>query len=111
MLFLCDSDYYPKASLTLETGQPVMQLYGSVILKLDNEDDGVWEWKCFAHRGKMTKTVRLKLQEDSKSLDFQRSLLGVPETIFWCTNRNETQRSNLVTIKTSGRPSNLHIRW
>lgn len=111
MLFLCDSDYSPKASLTLETGQPVMQLYGSVTLKLDNEDDVLWEWKCFAYRGDETKTIKLKLQEDSKSLDFQPRTLGIPETIFWCTNWNETQRSNLVTIKTSGRPCNLHIWW
>lgn len=115
MLYWCYfylySDYYPKASLTLETGQPVMHLHGSVILKLNNEDDGLREWKCFVYRGHETKKIKFNITGATNSLDFQPRALYVPETSFWCTNGDETQRSNLVTIKTSGRPSNLHIQW
>lgn len=104
MLFLCDSGYYPRASLILKTGQPVMPPDGSVILRLDN-DGGLRDWKCYVFKKEQTSEISLMSANDSLSFEFQPYKLVDTETIFWCANRNRSQRSNQVTIRTSGRCS------
>lgn len=93
----------------LQTGQPVMQPKGSVTLRLDN-DEGLWGWNCFVNREDKTHFILLKLKKDNVSLEFQTSPLAVPETTYWCSNGNKSKRSNQVTVRTSGRCSNLQIR-
>lgn len=104
MLFLCDSDHYPRASLILKTGQPVMRTEGSVTLRLDN-DKGLHGWKCYVFKEKRIRLIKLMLVKDSTSIEFQPFRLVDPETIFWCTNADRSQRSNQVVIRTSGRCS------
>lgn len=105
MLFLCDSGHYPTASLILKTGQPVMRVDGSVVLRLAN-DEGLSGWNCYVFKEQRTRLITLKLgKNDRRSIEFQPNKLVDPETIFWCTNRNQTQRSNQVVIRTSGRCS------
>ncbi|XP_065805795.1 titin isoform X2 [Labrus bergylta] len=99
--------YAPSASLIIRTGQPVMRVNESVILQLDNED-GLRGWHCEVYRGKTTKYIKLKLQEDSVSLDFQTSQLTVPETIFWCMNGGQ-HRSNQITVRTSEKTVSLEM--
>ncbi|KAM4525520.1 uncharacterized protein PAE49_001430 [Odontesthes bonariensis] len=101
-------EYTPIASLTLETGQPVMSKGGSVILKLKNED-GLKEWNCWVTRGNTTRKIHLKLQNDSMSLFFQPNKLAHPETIFWCTDKLQSHRSNQITIRTSGKSGALEM--
>ncbi|KAF3704549.1 hypothetical protein EXN66_Car020238 [Channa argus] len=93
----------PKgASLTIRTGQPVMQTGGSVILHLENED-GLQGWKCWVNRGQnQIKKILLRLKNTNDiSINFQPSRLLVPETTFWCTDRNQNSRSNQITVSTS----------
>lgn len=104
MLFLCDSDHYPRASLTLKTGQPVMQTDGSVTLRLDN-DKGLRGWKCYVFKEKQIFLIKMMSVDDSTSFEFQPFKLVGPENIFWCTNEDRSQRSNQVVIRTSGRCS------
>ena len=76
----------------------------SVVLQLEHED-GLWGWKCFVYRGVSTKKIQLKLRNDSVSVVFQPKRLDVPETVFWCTDKTEQNRSNQITVRTSGRPT------
>lgn len=109
LFFLCNSDHYPRASLTLQTGQPVMQSYGSVTLTLDHSN-GLQGWKCFVSNGHRTNLIVLGKKGDNVSLEFQTNILTRPENIFWCSSADERKRSNQVTIRTSSRCSNLQIR-
>lgn len=112
LLFLCDSDYYPRASLTLQTGQPVMQPHGSVTLRLDHSS-GLQGWNCFIFRYNIRYTINgitLKIKGDDMSLEFQPDVMKSPENVFWCCNADRSKRSNQVTIRTSGRCSNPQIR-
>uniref|UniRef100_A0A3B5ACZ9 Uncharacterized LOC103373069 n=1 Tax=Stegastes partitus TaxID=144197 RepID=A0A3B5ACZ9_9TELE len=92
--------YLPSASLTILTGQPVMPLEDSVILKIENED-GLQGWNCWVNRGTTTRPIKLKLKEDTVSLPFQTNKLTVPETVYWCTNSTQGCRSNQITLRTS----------
>lgn len=112
LLFLCDSDYYPRASLTLQTGQPVMRSGGSVTLRLDHSS-GLQGWKCFVIRYNIRNNasrIMLKTEGDSMSLEFQPNVMSGSENVFWCSNADKSKRSNQVTIRTSSRCSNLQIR-
>ncbi|KAF3704556.1 Fc receptor-like protein 2 [Channa argus] len=102
--------FLPQASLTIRTGQPVMQTGGSVILHLENED-GLQGWKCWVNRGlNQTNKIVLRLKNPNDiSINFQTSRLLVPETIFWCTDSNLNNRSNQVTVRTSGRQVSLEM--
>lgn len=75
---------------------------GSVTLRLDN-DGGLREWKCYVFKKEQTSEIRLMSVNDSLSFEFQPYTLV--ETIFWCANKNRSQRSNQVVIGTSGRCS------
>ncbi|XP_034564166.1 uncharacterized protein LOC117830239 [Notolabrus celidotus] len=103
-------DYIPTASLTIVTGQPVMQVGGSVILSLHNED-GLEGWKCWFYRGGGTKTkkIGLRVKENNLRLDFQPARLTAPETIFWCSDGTEQNRSNQITIRTSEKKLSLEM--
>lgn len=102
LLFLCDSGHYPRASLILKTGQPVMPTDGSVTLRLDH-DGGLGGWKCYVFKKEQTSELRLmSVKNNSVSYEFQPNRLVDPETIFWCANKDRSQRSNQVLIRTSG---------
>jgi len=105
--FISHTEYHPIASLTLETGQPVMLHGSSVILKLENED-GLTGWNCWVTRGDRQRKILLKLQNDSVTFTFQANKLAHPETIFWCTDKPQSCRSNQITVRTSGRPA-IHL--
>ncbi|KAK2820224.1 hypothetical protein Q5P01_023183 [Channa striata] len=99
--------YLPHASLTIATGQPVMQTGGSVILHLENEG-GLQGWNCWVYRGKdNSKKIGLRLKDNESTFVFQPNKLEAPETTFWCTDRNQNNRSNQVTVRTSGKRVSL----
>ncbi|XP_031699645.1 uncharacterized protein LOC116381541 [Anarrhichthys ocellatus] len=100
-------DYTPSASLTIKTGQPVMQKGGSVLLQLDN-DDGLHGWKCWVYRGGLTKKIALRLRNDNARVIFQPSRLNDQETVFWCTDTKQL-RSNQITIRTSEKATSLEM--
>ncbi|KAK2820218.1 hypothetical protein Q5P01_023177 [Channa striata] len=101
--------YLPHASLTIATGQPVMQTGGSVILHLENEG-GLKGWNCWVYRGKdNSKKIGLRLKDNESTFVFQPNKLEVPETTFWCTDRNQNNRSNQVTVRTSGKQVSLEM--
>nr|XP_046234015.1 uncharacterized protein LOC124053096 [Scatophagus argus] len=101
-------EYVPRASLTIKTGQPVMRNGGSVILQLEN-DGGLDKWNCSVYRGgDKTKKIKLKVDGNPTSLEFQPRRLEVPETILWCSGPDET-RSNQITIRTSERDVSLEM--
>ncbi|CAI5659249.1 unnamed protein product [Oreochromis niloticus] len=90
-----------SASLTIETGHQNMWKGGAVILKLENKD-GLKGWRCWVYRGgEKPIMVSLKLEGVSNSMVFQTADLNVDETIYWCTDKNRTQRSNQVILTTS----------
>uniref|UniRef100_A0A674MYF0 Uncharacterized LOC105419384 n=1 Tax=Takifugu rubripes TaxID=31033 RepID=A0A674MYF0_TAKRU len=93
-------NYYPRASLTLQTGQPVMQPDGSVTLRLDHSS-GLQGWNCFVIRGDIIYIIVLSTKGDNMSLEFQTNKMTRPENIFWCSNADKSKRSNQVTIRTS----------
>ncbi|XP_045924863.1 uncharacterized protein LOC123982933 isoform X2 [Micropterus dolomieu] len=103
-------EYLPIASLVIKTGLPVMQTGGSVVLELENED-GLQGWTCWVYRPsiKQIRRIALKLKNDSVNLAFQTYRLVVPETIFWCTDRNQDHRSNQITVRTSGKAIALEM--
>lgn len=103
------TEYAPSAALTIKTGQPVMPS-GSVILMKIEKEDGISGWTCKVNRGTETKTIKLKLENNSVSLVFQPKSLHVPETIFWCTDRDGESRSNQIIVWTSGRPK-VHLMF
>ncbi|KAL3967551.1 ATP-dependent RNA helicase DDX3X [Sarotherodon galilaeus] len=90
-----------SASLTIETGYQKMWKGGAVILKLENED-GLQGWRCWVYRGgEKPIMVSLKLKGVDNSMVFQTADLNVDETIYWCTDKLRTQRSNQVILTTS----------
>ncbi|XP_070847233.1 uncharacterized protein [Chaetodon trifascialis] len=102
------NEYIPTASLIIKTGHPVMRVGGSVILQLENED-GLQGWRCWVNRGAQTKRIKLRLKNDSVSLDFQPNSLYVPETIFWCTDALQQHRSNQIIVWTSDKDVSLEM--
>lgn len=80
-----------------------MQNQGSVILRLDN-DQGLWGWKCFVFKGDLLYPIALRLS-NNVSIEFQTTKLKYAETIYWCTNKDQSQRSNQVVLRISGRRS------
>uniref|UniRef100_UPI0037E710D7 uncharacterized protein n=1 Tax=Semicossyphus pulcher TaxID=241346 RepID=UPI0037E710D7 len=99
--------YLPIASLTIATGQPVMRVGDSVILQLHNEK-GLEGWNCWVYRGDKTIKILLQVANDSVSLDFETNELNVPETIFWCSAKNQL-RSNQITLRTSKNQVSLEM--
>lgn len=94
-------EYNPSASLTVKTGQPVMRHGGSVKLQLDY-DSSLEGWKCWVVRGQKKNRIKLKLNnEKDLSIVFQPNRLTVPETIFWCTDKDQELRSNQQLIRTT----------
>ncbi|XP_039879304.1 uncharacterized protein LOC120728451 isoform X2 [Simochromis diagramma] len=90
-----------SASLIIETGYQNMWKGGAVILKLENKD-GLKGWRCWVCRdGESPKKVSLKLEGVNNSMVFQTADLNVDETIYWCTDKDRTHRSNQVILTTS----------
>ncbi|XP_058476328.1 uncharacterized protein LOC131448178 [Solea solea] len=102
-------DFSPMASLTIKTGHPVMKGGYSVILQLDNEE-GLQGWRCRVYRrANGTKTIKFKLKSN-KTVDIYTTIRsGVPETIFWCTNSPQSDRSNQIIIRTSNKAVALEM--
>ncbi|XP_023255898.1 uncharacterized protein LOC111650268 [Seriola lalandi dorsalis] len=101
-------DFNPSASLTIKTGHPVMQYGHSVMLQLDNED-GLEGWVCWVYReGTKTKKIKFKL-ENRDHVVFQTTRLEVPETIFWCTDKSQNERSNQIIVRTSAQDISLEM--
>ncbi|XP_034716136.1 uncharacterized protein LOC117936831 isoform X2 [Etheostoma cragini] len=101
-------DYFPRASLTIKTGQPVVRPGDSVVLQLDHEE-GLQGWKCFVYRAGKTMRIQLRLLNDSVSVVFQTKRLEIPETIFWCSDTNKQLRSNQITVRTSVKDVSLEM--
>ncbi|XP_025765510.1 uncharacterized protein LOC109203269 isoform X2 [Oreochromis niloticus] len=90
-----------SASLTIETGHQNMWKGGAVMLKLENKD-GLQGWRCWVYRGgEKPIMVSLKLEGVSNSMVFTTADLNVDETIYWCTDKGRTLRSNQVILTTS----------
>ncbi|XP_032358466.1 uncharacterized protein LOC116671356 isoform X1 [Etheostoma spectabile] len=100
-------DYFPSASLTIKTGQPVVRPGDSVVLQLEHED-GLQGWKCFVHRAGKTMMIQLRLLNDNVSV-FQPKRLTIPETIFWCSDTKKQRRSNQITVRTSEKDVSLEM--
>eukprot|EP00064_Thunnus_orientalis_P001351 superscaffoldBa00000091_g1354 len=102
-------EYNPRASLTIKTGQPVMRHNSSVLLQLDY-DKGLEGWKCWIVRGQRKSWIKLKLNnEKDLSIVFQPNRLTVPETIFWCTDKDQELRSNQQVIRTTEKDISLEM--
>nr|XP_043869628.1 uncharacterized protein LOC122759122 [Solea senegalensis] len=102
-------DFSPMASLTINTGHPVMQSGRAVILQLDNEE-GLQGWRCRVYRrANETKTIKFKLKSNKTADIYTEMRSGVPETIFWCTNRTQGDRSNQIIIRTSDKALSLEM--
>lgn len=103
IFFICPAESGLSASLTIETGYQNMWKGGAVILKLENKD-GLKGWRCWVCRGgESLKMVSLKLEGVNNSMVFQTADLNVDETIYWCTDKGRTHRSNQVILTTSGK--------
>ncbi|XP_071319228.1 uncharacterized protein [Trachinotus anak] len=102
-------EFSPSASLTIKTGQPVMQTGHSVILQLDN-DDGLDGWNCWVYRTALNQTKKIKFKTESGgSVTFQTKKLEVPETHFWCTDKAKQKRSNQIIVRTSAQEVSLEM--
>ncbi|XP_028263789.1 uncharacterized protein LOC114437347 isoform X2 [Parambassis ranga] len=99
-------DFVPSASLTMETGQPVMQKGGIIILKIEHEN-GLDGWNCSVYEGVKRNWIKLRLKDNPVYLEFQSRKLTTHETIFWCTNYES--RSNQVVVRTSEKPLSLEM--
>lgn len=97
----CRLGFFPRASLKLDTGQPVMRPGSSVTLQIENED-GLQGWLCWVYKGEKTKKIRLRLSDDAVGLPFTPSRLVDRESIFWCTDTQQQQRSNQIIVRVSG---------
>lgn len=93
--------FIPRASLTLNTGQPVMRPGSSVTLHIENED-GLQGWMCWVYKGGRKNRIVLRLSNDTVRLPFSPGQVVKPENIFWCTDKEQLQRSNQIIIQTSG---------
>ncbi|XP_055360573.1 uncharacterized protein LOC114846266 [Betta splendens] len=100
-------DFEPSASLTIKTGQPVMQTGASVTLSLQHQD-GIQGWQCYVQRGDEVKRIKLRNTSET-SLDFQPRRLEVPETTFWCHHSGKKLRSNQITVRTSDKQVSLEM--
>lgn len=69
---------------------------------LDTDEDLVG-WSCFALREQGKREISLNIVKGSTSIEFQPNKLVDVETIFWCENKDQSQRSNQVVLRTSGR--------
>lgn len=101
MGLICRLGFMPRASLKINTGQPVMRPGSSVTLQIENED-GLQGWLCWVYKGGKTKRIKLRLSNDTVRLPFSSTSLMNRETIFWCTDKDRQQRSNQIIVFTSG---------
>ncbi|XP_075890634.1 uncharacterized protein LOC142893697 isoform X3 [Nelusetta ayraudi] len=98
----------PRASLEINTGQPVMRPGSSVTLQIENED-GLQGWLCWVYKRGRTKRIKLRLSSDTVRLPFLANRLMDHETIFWCTDKDRQQRSNQIIVLTSDKQVSLEI--
>lgn len=101
MGLICRLGFMPRASLEIDTGQPVMRPGSSVTLQIENED-GLQGWLCWVYKGGRTRRIKLRLSNDTVRLPFSPNRLMDRETIFWCTDKDRQQRSNQIIVLTSG---------
>ncbi|XP_052345206.1 uncharacterized protein LOC118366081 isoform X3 [Oncorhynchus keta] len=105
-------EYLPPATLLIKSGEPVINIYGSVVLELlVEEDENLKGWCCWVYKagGVHRITLRKSLTtENHKVLTFQPSKLNDPVAIYWCSDETNL-RSTPLTIKTSGRVVRMMI--
>lgn len=93
--------FIPRASLMMKTGQPVMRPGSLVTLQIEHED-GLQGWRCWVYRGGKIKYYKLRLRNDTVRLSFSPTSVVERENIFWCTDKEQQQRSNQIIVQTSG---------
>nr|XP_046223905.1 uncharacterized protein LOC124047630 [Oncorhynchus gorbuscha] len=105
-------EYLPPATLLIKSGEPVINIDGSVVLELlVEEDENLKGWCCWVY--KAGRVGRIKLQkslttENHKVLTFQPRKLKDNVAIYWCSDETNL-RSTPLTIKTSDRVVRMMI--
>uniref|UniRef100_A0A4W5QJU3 Ig-like domain-containing protein n=1 Tax=Hucho hucho TaxID=62062 RepID=A0A4W5QJU3_9TELE len=97
-------EYLPPATLSIKSGEPVINIDGSVVLELLVEDNSLMGWCCWVYKGGKVRRIKLKksLTIDHKELTFQPYKLSDNIAIYWCSDETDL-RSTSLTIKTSDR--------
>lgn len=105
-------EYLPPATLLLKSGEPVININGSVVLELlVEEDESLKGWCCWVYKAGRVGRITLKKSlttEKHKVLTFQPSKLKDNVAIYWCSDENNL-RSTPLTIKTSDRVVRMMI--
>ncbi|XP_020309271.1 uncharacterized protein LOC109865462 [Oncorhynchus kisutch] len=97
-------EYLPPATLLIKSGEPVINIDGSVVLELlVEEDKSLKGWCCWVYKAGRVRRITLKKSlttENHKVLTFQPSKLKENVAIYWCSDETNL-RSTPLTIKTS----------
>ncbi|XP_070962817.1 uncharacterized protein [Oncorhynchus clarkii lewisi] len=105
-------EYLPPATLLLKSGEPVINIDGSVVLELlVEEDENLKGWCCWVYKAGRVGRITLKKSlttENHKVLTFQPSKLKDNVAIYWCSDETNL-RSTPLTIKTSDRVVRMMI--
>uniref|UniRef100_A0A8C8CDE1 Ig-like domain-containing protein n=1 Tax=Oncorhynchus tshawytscha TaxID=74940 RepID=A0A8C8CDE1_ONCTS len=105
-------EYLPPATLLIKSGEPVINIDGSVVLELlVEEDESLNGWCCWVYKAGRVQRITLKKSlttENHKVLTFQPSKLKDNVAIYWCSDETNL-RSTPLTIKTSDRVVRMMI--
>ncbi|XP_029485242.1 uncharacterized protein LOC115106541 [Oncorhynchus nerka] len=105
-------EYLPPATLLIKSGEPVINIDGSVVLELLVEEDANLKgWCCWVYKAGRVGRIKLKKSlttENHKVLTFQPRKLNDTVAIYWCSDENNL-RSTPLTIKTSDRVVRMMI--
>ncbi|XP_041733920.1 uncharacterized protein LOC121567736 isoform X2 [Coregonus clupeaformis] len=96
-------EYFPPATLSIKSGEPVINWEGAVVLELQVEES-LMGWSCWVYKGGEVKKIKLKqtLTTDHTEIPFQTYRLRDTIAIYWCSGETDL-RSTSITIKTSER--------
>eukprot|EP00063_Salmo_salar_P039601 XP_014014436.1 PREDICTED: uncharacterized protein LOC106579241 [Salmo salar] len=96
-------EYLPPATLSLKSGEPVINIDGSVVLELLVEEKSLFGWCCWVYKGGKVHRIKLKKSlTTNQVLTFQPYKLKDNIAIYWCSDETNL-RSTPLTIKTSDR--------
>lgn len=99
----CITEYLPPATLSLKSGEPVINIDGSVVLELLVEEKSLFGWCCWVYKGGKVHRIKLKKSlTTNQVLTFQPYKLKDNIAIYWCSDETNL-RSTPLTIKTSGK--------
>ncbi|KAM9560382.1 uncharacterized protein ACWYII_018480 [Salvelinus alpinus] len=105
-------EYLPPATLSIKSGEPVINIDGSVVLELlVEEEESLFGWCCWVYRGGQVQKITLKNSLTTKKhnvLTFQPNRLKDNIAIYWCSDTTNL-RSTPLTIKTSARVVRMMI--